>query len=55
VADGKRAETAGSGAEGSFTGELAVVTGGGSGMGRELAIIAPCHTSRSRDQYPAGG
>ena len=30
------AETAGNGAPGSFTGKLAVVTGGGSGMGREL-------------------
>jgi NAD(P)-dependent dehydrogenase (short-subunit alcohol dehydrogenase family) len=36
VADGRRAETAGNGAHGSFTGKLAVVTGGGSGMGREL-------------------
>jgi NAD(P)-dependent dehydrogenase (short-subunit alcohol dehydrogenase family) len=36
VADGKRAETTGNGAGGSFTGKLAVVTGGGSGMGREL-------------------
>ncbi len=31
-----QAETAGNGAPGSFTGKLAVVTGGGSGMGREL-------------------
>ena len=30
------AETAGNGAPGAFTGKLAVVTGGGSGMGREL-------------------
>ena len=30
------AETAGNGAPGTFTGKLAVVTGGGSGMGREL-------------------
>ena len=30
------AETAGNGAPGPFTGKLAVVTGGGSGMGREL-------------------
>jgi NAD(P)-dependent dehydrogenase (short-subunit alcohol dehydrogenase family) len=29
-------ESAGYGAPGSFTGKLAVVTGGGSGMGREL-------------------
>jgi NAD(P)-dependent dehydrogenase (short-subunit alcohol dehydrogenase family) len=36
VADGRRAETAGNGAHGSFTGKLAAVTGGGSGMGREL-------------------
>jgi NAD(P)-dependent dehydrogenase (short-subunit alcohol dehydrogenase family) len=36
VADGRRAETAGNGARGSFTGKLAAVTGGGSGMGREL-------------------
>jgi NAD(P)-dependent dehydrogenase (short-subunit alcohol dehydrogenase family) len=36
VSDGKRAESTGNGAEGSFTGKLAVVTGGGSGMGREL-------------------
>ena len=36
MADGRRAETAGNGAHGSFTGKLAVVTGGGSGMGREL-------------------
>jgi len=36
VSDGKRAETAGNGADGSFSGKLAVVTGGGSGMGREL-------------------
>ena len=36
MADGKRAETTGNGAHGSFTGKLAVVTGGGSGMGREL-------------------
>jgi NAD(P)-dependent dehydrogenase (short-subunit alcohol dehydrogenase family) len=32
-----RSGTAGNGAHGSFTGKLAVVTGGGSGMGRELA------------------
>jgi NAD(P)-dependent dehydrogenase (short-subunit alcohol dehydrogenase family) len=37
VSDGNRAESTGNGAEGSFTGKLAVVTGGGSGMGRELA------------------
>jgi NAD(P)-dependent dehydrogenase (short-subunit alcohol dehydrogenase family) len=36
VADGRRAENAGNGAHGSFTGKLAAVTGGGSGMGREL-------------------
>src|SRR5215472_516623 len=36
VSDGKRAESTGNGAEGPFTGKLAVVTGGGSGMGREL-------------------
>ena len=36
MADGRRAETAGNGAHGSFTGKLAAVTGGGSGMGREL-------------------
>jgi len=37
VSDGKRAESTGNGAGASFTGKLAVVTGGGSGMGRELA------------------
>ena len=36
MSDGKRAESAGNGAAGPFTGKLAVVTGGGSGMGREL-------------------
>src|SRR6266516_2064059 len=36
VAGSNRAGTAGNGAPGSFTGKLAVVTGGGSGMGREL-------------------
>ncbi len=36
MSDGKRAESTGNGADISFTGKLAVVTGGGSGMGREL-------------------
>ena len=36
MSDGKRAESTGNGADVSFTGKLAVVTGGGSGMGREL-------------------
>ena len=36
MSDDKRAESTGNGAEGSFADKLAVVTGGGSGMGREL-------------------